>query len=198
MKQNYHHPDLKTALIEKTIELLETQSYESITIRGLTDLLGVSRTAVYRHFSSREALFKAVIFEGFEKLKTELKKVYTNNALTIREKIQKIVQSYIDYALKHPELYRLMFGDRLTRLREQSCQMQEYDQGSAFDVLIALVEDAQKENLFSHTDPIEQATAIWALIHGQATLLIDGHPMISEQKDKLIRIGVTMILKGLQ
>ena len=196
MKQNYHHHNLKEALIEETIKLIDKQPYESITIRGLTDILGVSRTAIYRHFNSKEALFQAVIFQGFEKLTQRIEKVYKDLSLSIEEKIAKTGESYIAYALNFPELYRLMFGNKLMQLREESCKIKNDDNEYAFDILIALVEDAQKEDLFVKTNPLEQAMAIWALIHGQASLLIDGHPTIIEQKDALIKTGLDMIMKG--
>ncbi len=196
MKQSYHHHNLKEALIEEAIAFLEKQPYESITIRGLTNLLKVSRTAVYRHFSSKEELFQAVILRGFERLKEKIEKVYKNPSLTIEEKIAKIGESYIAYALDFPELYRLMFGDKLKQLREESCEIQNSDNQCAFDILVALVVDAQKENIFVEVNPMEQAVAIWALIHGQASLLIDGHPMILEQKERLIKTGLSMIMKG--
>ncbi len=193
---NYHHKNLKEALIEKTMELLDEKPYEEITIRYLTDLLHVSRTAIYRHFDSKEQLFQAVIFKGFEQLKGFLEPIYQNNMLTITEKIAKTGEAYINFALQSPARYRLMFGNKLMKLREESCDIDNNVLDTSFGIVIALIEEGQKEKLFAKGDPMELATALWALIHGQASLLIDGHPMILEQKQKLLQRGMQMIIKG--
>ena len=196
-KQSYHHPNLKQALIDEAIKLLDKKPYETITIRELTNLLGVSRTAVYRHFQSKEALFQAVILEGFAKLKERMEELDTNRQLNIEDKIAHIGEKYISFALEFPALYRLMFGDKLMKLREKQCDKECSEVDNAFDMLVLLVEEAQKAHIFEAGNPMELATAIWALIHGQASLLIDGHPMIQEQKEQLLQRGTKMILRGL-
>ena len=196
-KQSYHHPNLKQALIDEAIKLLDKKPYETITIRELTNLLGVSRTAVYRHFKSKEALFQAVILEGFAKLKVQMQALDKNEPLSTEEKIARIGESYISFAGQFPALYRLMFGDKLMKLREESCDTDCGEVDNAFSMLVTLVEEAQKVQLFETANPIEQATTIWAQLHGLASLMIDGHPMILEQKEQLLSRSAKMILKGL-
>ena len=197
IKKSYHHHNLKEALIHEAIKLLDKKPYEMITIRELTSIIGVSRTAVYRHFKSKEELFQAVILEGFMKLKEQMEEVYQNEQLTLQEKIAQIGEKYIAFALHFPALYRLMFGDKLMKIREESCDMDCGEVDNAFGMLVSLVEEAQKAHIFEPDSPMEQAMAIWALIHGQASLLIDGHPMILEKKDQLLEKGLMMIMRGL-
>ena len=193
---SYHHNNLKEALIQEAMHLLDKKPYEEITIRELTNLLNVSRTAVYRHYSSKEQLFQAVILKGFEQLKEQMSGVYDDKALHIEEKIAKTGEAYVAFALESPARYRLMFGDKLMKLREDSCEMDSSEVECSFGIVVSLIQEAQNKKLFAQADPLEQATALWALIHGQASLLIDGHPMIQEQKEKLLEMGMMMIMKG--
>ncbi|NBS67250.1 MAG: TetR/AcrR family transcriptional regulator, partial [Betaproteobacteria bacterium] len=53
---SYHHGNLREALLEAGLELLRKDGAESLGLRELARQAGVSRTAPYRHFESKEAL----------------------------------------------------------------------------------------------------------------------------------------------
>ena len=195
-RKSYHHKNLKEALLQTTMQLIETEGYEKITLRELAKLLGVSRSAIYRHFDSKEHLFETIILQGFEELKEQIQSVY-DQELPITEKIAKTVEVYVAFAMASPARYRLMFGDKLMQLREKSCDMDQDRLDSSFGLLVSMMQEAQEEGVFAKGDPTEQAVAVWALIHGEASLLIDGHPMVVQQRQKLLATGLNMILKGL-
>ena len=195
-QKSYHHKNLKEALLQKTMQLIETKGYEKITLRELAKLLGVSRTAIYRHFDSKEHLFETIILHGFEELKEQIQSVY-DQELTIVEKIAKTGEVYVAFAMDSSARYRLMFGDKLMQLREKSCDMDQNQLDSSFGLLVSMIQQAQEEGVFAKADPIEQAVAVWALIHGEASLLIDGHPMVLQRKKQLLKTGMNMIVTGL-
>jgi AcrR family transcriptional regulator len=106
-KQSYHHGDLRTALIETGLRLLEANADGEIGLREVARETGVSATAVYRHFPDKSALLAALASEGFEKLAD------VQEAAGAREKsrdgaFRAIGQAYVYFALANPALFRLM------------------------------------------------------------------------------------------
>src|ERR687896_1086249 len=68
----YHHGDLRRALLEEALRTIQTDGVEQLTLRAAGEKLGVSRTALYRHFSDKQALLAAVGREGFRMLRLAL------------------------------------------------------------------------------------------------------------------------------
>jgi len=196
-KRTYHHDNLKEKLILKALEFLDKKPYETITVRELTDSIGVSRTAIYRHFNSKEHLFQAVILKGFEQLQNALKPIYEDKSIDIKDKFYKIIKVYVDFALESPPRYRLMMGDKLMDVRQDGCELENEIPEGGFELIISLVSQAQEIGIFKKDNPVQQAIAIWSIMHGHASLLIDGHPIVKQMQNNTQKILFEMIIKGL-
>src|SRR5919106_3067320 len=96
----YHHGDLRTALLQTAAKILEKQGLVALSLRELARLAGVSHNAPYRHFPDRDSLLAALAAEGFELL---------GDALQSRPR-REMGEAYVEFALAHPERFRLMFG----------------------------------------------------------------------------------------
>src|ERR1043165_3146808 len=71
-RDRYHHGDLRRALLQAAVRTLQKQGLGALTLRAVGEELGVSRWALYRHFSDKSALLTAVASEGFRMLRDEL------------------------------------------------------------------------------------------------------------------------------
>ncbi len=106
--KNYHHGNLKQELIDCACRLCERDGYTKLSIRSLAKESGVSQTAPYRHFKTKEALYASVATEGFKKLSKAF-------SIDVSKKITKkhLVEmgcKYIEFGLKNANTYDLMFG----------------------------------------------------------------------------------------
>ena len=63
----YHHGDLRHALLDEALRTIQTHGVEHLTLRTMGEGLGVSRSALYRHFADKQALLATVGSEGFRK-----------------------------------------------------------------------------------------------------------------------------------
>ncbi len=63
----YHHGDLERALVETAVQMIQEEGVQALTLRGVGARLGVSRTALYRHFDDKQALLARVASEGFRR-----------------------------------------------------------------------------------------------------------------------------------
>ncbi len=59
-KRSYHHGDLRRALLDATVQLIEEQGLEAVSVREVARRTGVSPGAPFRHFENRTALLTAV------------------------------------------------------------------------------------------------------------------------------------------
>src|SRR5690349_18612179 len=71
-RDRYHHGDLHRALLQEAVRTIQTRGVEALTLRAAGQTLGVSRSALYRHFADKAALLRAVAQEGFRMLRLEL------------------------------------------------------------------------------------------------------------------------------
>ena len=106
--KSYHHGNLKQELINCACRLCEENGYETLSMRSIAKESGVSQTAPYRHFDTKESLYACVAMEGFKKLSAATnidisKKVTKDNMV-------KTAVNYINFGLDNANTYDLMFG----------------------------------------------------------------------------------------
>ena len=157
MKNSYRHGDLANALIADALILLEEKSADSLSLRDLAERAGVSPRAPYVHFPSKQDLLKAVAAKGFEEL--------THRSVSAGYDLIKLGEAYVEFAVEHPHLFRLMFGG--VYLTRDECQVID---GSFKHVLGAI--------RHHNPDMSEQESQIaglglWAFVHGLADLTIE-------------------------
>src|SRR5688572_30965197 len=120
---HYHHGDLRRALVEEAVRTIQTHGVETLTLRTVGERLGVSRTALYRHFADKPALLAAVGREGFRMLRLTLTEAWEQNGRG-RDGFEAMGIAYVRFAVDHPSHYRVMFGDRKsTRLNSSHSQI---------------------------------------------------------------------------
>ncbi|GMV19006.1 MAG: hypothetical protein AMXMBFR56_72300 [Polyangiaceae bacterium] len=163
----YHHGDLRRALVEASLELVDAGGAAGLTLRGVARKLGVSHAAPGHHFADRAALLAAVAARGFEGL-AEATERAANRATSPVQRLEAVGVAYVEFAVAHPERFRLMFGAEVRGAPSAELA----DNGRrAFDVLVGAVRAAVGDD-----DPERQRVttlAAWSLVHGLATLWID-------------------------
>ena len=105
---NYHHGNLKEELIDCACRLCDRDGYTKLSIRSLAKESGVSQTAPYRHFETKECVYAAVAAVGFKKL-NELVFFDSPKKIT-KTKLVANASKYIEFGLKNANTYDLMFG----------------------------------------------------------------------------------------
>ncbi len=197
----YHHGDLRNALIEATLVLIEEKGVNAFTIREVAKRAGVSHAAPYRHFKDKEELLFTVAREGFDLMVAETKKrsaKYPDDPLA---RFQISGLSYIDFAISHPSHYRVMFysGENKDRFPEDLVASST----ESFHLLLDTISECQEKDIIKPGDPNEFALAAWSVVHGYAKLYIDGFidneaKLFSHKKEKLKYIITDTLYSGLR
>lgn len=136
---------------------------EPFSLRAIARQAGVSATAPYRHFADKEALESALAADGLRDLKIDL---MAGRALpTTVAELAEFGVAYVQFALRRPALFRLMFGN--------ACDDQNDERVLAAAAVHDLIAGAVRA-VFPDADPVPLATAGWGLVHGLACLHLDG------------------------
>jgi AcrR family transcriptional regulator len=164
----YHHGDLPAALIAAARELLAQDGTEALSLRAVARRAGVSAMAPYRHFPDKEALLAAVAAEGFRDFAAALEAA-DRSAPPGRALLEQGV-AYVRFACAQPALFRLMFGPP----RQGAHPALKRDEAQAYGVLATRV-------AAETAAPLRQSRtlACWSVVHGLASLIIDGQIDVS-------------------
>lgn len=168
---HYHHGDLRRALIDEALRTIDKLGPEGLTLRGVGDALGVSRTALYRHFSDKQALVAAVAREGFRTLRLALVDAWEGHGRG-RAGFEAMGVAYLQFAVAHPSHYRVMFG-RFVESGARDPELIEEANG-AFQALVDALVEQQRDGQVRGDDPVMLARFVWSVTHGIAMLVIDG------------------------
>jgi AcrR family transcriptional regulator len=114
-KPHYHHGDLRNALIKQAVKLVEEGGAESFSLREAARLVGVSANAAYRHFADKSDLIAAVAEFGYSRLERSASKAISAvpdrpTAAAAMERLKAAGRAYVEFAVDHPELLRVLFG----------------------------------------------------------------------------------------
>jgi len=166
----YHHGNLRHALLEAALVILERNGEAGLGLRDLARAVGVSPGAPYRHFDGRAGLLEALAVTGFQRFTREMEKQVAaepNNLPLV------LGRTYILFALRQPALFRLMFSPQLRRDNRPGLRM-------AADAAFATLRHVTGED--PQTGRIS-ALGAWARVHGLAVLLLDGQIRLEPWED---------------
>lgn len=159
-RSSYHHGDLRAALLTTAMGMLERG--EQFSIRAVAREAGVSPTAPYRHFPDREALESALAAQGLRDLKADL--VRERELPRTTNELADLGVAYVEFALRRPALFRLMFGNECDHESDERVQAA----AAVHDLLATAI-----TRVFPDSDPIDLALGGWGLVHGLAYLYLD-------------------------
>src|SRR6476469_5184857 len=166
--RGYHHGDLARALVDTALRMIQEEGIAALTLRGVGARLGVSRTALYRHFDDKEALLARVASEGFKRFHDALAKAAAEGEKRGGYPMPAMAAAYARFARSHPSHYQTMFSGVLTEGKRYP-ELQQNGE-AAFNVLLGAIRRGQATGRIRSGDPVEIAETTWALSHGIATL----------------------------
>jgi AcrR family transcriptional regulator len=172
-KQTYHHGNVKEALIQAAITLLQDEPVQNLSLRRLAKEVGITPTAVYNHFSDKDALVAAIKMESFENFNQFLKQHCTE--IDDPEKIfLELGVGYYRFSKQYPSQFDVLFNyaippeSNTEELIETACQSQELLKNVIQAILIKRGKDYNEDIL------IKASLMAWTQIHGLVTLTASG------------------------
>lgn len=161
--------DLRRTLLDASLDLIETEGLEAFSMREVARRAGVSHQAPYHHFPDREAILAAIVAEGFEGLRQQMRAELVGKS-DAYARHSALGRAYIKFALGHPAHFKLMF--RSEHVRGDKHDDAKACADSAFNTLVEVVNELSREKYGREEFPLVLAS--WSLAHGLATLLLEG------------------------
>ena len=167
----YHHGNLRQSLITSALDIIEQDGLEQLSMRTLSDKIGVSRSALYHHFKNKNDLLAAIAEHGFDRLNTMMERYGPTEQRQLGH-IEEAILDYLKFATEHPAQYGLMFGKTLWQSDGETAFQRHAK--SCFKQFVALFDALQKQgHLNTQEPPLMLAQIIWSSLHGIATLTND-------------------------
>lgn len=193
-KKNYHHGDLKKALIEAGLSILKTEGLKALSLRKAAAMADVSVAAPYRHFRNNEELLAEIAAEGFRILKKDLEKSRELFPGKFLKQFQECGIAYVQFACDNEELFRIMYGNTVGDYSEFPALKQAADETVL--IMQSVIEDCQKKKLIRKSDLKELAMSAWVLVHGLATLIVERKFQFSGWDQANLRMEVLKVQKN--
>ena len=165
--------EVRRKILDAARELFAAEGYDAVTMRKVADAIEYSPTAIYLHFPDKETLVRELCAEDFLTLAKAFQRLGREPDPV--ERIRKIGMAYVDFGLKHPNHYRLMF---MTASPHPPGEEKALSKGNpdedAYAFLVATVAQAiGAERLRpEHRDPHLVAQLLWSGVHGVVSLRI--------------------------
>jgi len=164
---------LRDEILAGATELLERTggSEEAVTLRAVAREVGISAPSIYAHFADRQAIVDAIVNGAFSDFNGAIQAASDAAALAgggPRARLRAMGAAYLEFAAERPNRYQLLFERR--NLIGVGSEANRLIRIESFDLLVASVQACIDAGISASDDPARDAVAIWAALHGFATL----------------------------
>jgi AcrR family transcriptional regulator len=168
--KNYHHGDLKAALIAAGLAEIEEKGLESLSLRSIATRVGVSHTAPKNHFDGLRGLLTAIATVGYERHAAEMRKDAEGQPPG-KARLDAACNGYVRFAMQHPELFKLMFSSTLCDADDPELKQAGW---ASYDVLRGIAHGLDWDKADAPGSPWRTEWMLWSMVHGYAMLVIEG------------------------
>jgi AcrR family transcriptional regulator len=145
---------------------------EAVNLREAARRIGISHSAAYHHFGDKAGMVGAAATEGMRRLARELEKVEAKEAVDPAERICRIAAAYVDFAMRNPAAFRLMFAPEVAH-KEGFPELRMASDEAAAPLLRALAVWRGSPGHLDEEELRELAVSIWLLVHGLSELALN-------------------------
>jgi len=165
----YHHGNLRQALVEEGVTLLEEAGLAGLSLRAIAARAGVSHAAPKNHFGHLRGLLTAIAAEGFRRhvafMRAGLRPRQGREA-----RLKAAIEGYVRFAQAHPHLFALMFSSA-------HCDFADAELGAAasasYDVLREIATGLDWDKAGLPQAQLRAEMMLWSFVHGYAQLAIN-------------------------
>ncbi|MFD1795401.1 TetR/AcrR family transcriptional regulator [Paracoccus aurantiacus] len=170
----YHHGNLREALVEAAVALIEESGPQGFTLAEAARRAGVSAAAPYRHFKGRDDLLEEIAKRGFEEFGSAMWDAWDDGLPNPLAAFSRLGQCYLDFARERPAYYIAMFESGVALApNTELWELSEH----GFGVLLAAAEALSRPLPRDKRPPPRMfANHIWAMSHGVVELFGRGAP----------------------
>jgi AcrR family transcriptional regulator len=141
---------------------------ERLSMRAIAKEAGVTAAAIYRHFPNKETLVDRVIEQSYDRYQRALLKDIATTPVGSFERLARLGEAYISFAIKHPEDFKILYTPRVTGPRTVS----EIQGERNYQLIRQCFVEAIAAGQIRDENPDLLTAYLWSRVHGIVMLLL--------------------------
>ncbi|MFN1834508.1 TetR/AcrR family transcriptional regulator [Balneola sp. MJW-20] len=185
---------LRDQILETSRKLLYNQGHQSLSMRKIAGMVGVTATSIYLYFENKDHLLHTLIEESVEDLSRSMDEKLKGVTGTL-ERFKAIINSYISFARENPEKYEVIYmvrSDAMARYPKEKFRKAR----RCYEHLVRTIEEGAEEGLMDVDDPVLAAYSIWAQLHGIVSVVLNQRLDSRIDKQKFIQESTDHVVQG--
>ena len=167
---------LREKVLDEAENIFARDGIGQVTMRRIAASIDYAPTVLYRLFANKADLMDHLIARGYSGVRLGYEKVLETESLDSKAKLEGILAAYVDYALSHPNHYRMWFGSSLLLVQNQQLLMTHGRlKFVVFQAWLDRIEDCKAEGMFNGWDSMDVFQVLWSRVHGLISLRLQ-HP----------------------
>ena len=195
-RRRYHHGDLKRAIEETTLSIIESDGVNSVSLRAVARRLGVTEGAPYHHFASKSELLAVLAVNAYRGLHERMIAAANKAGDDPYARLLAAGRSYVDYGLQSRGRFRTMFGEHTSELATDA---DVYAAAHPTRVMLQqLVADCVGQG---NKNALTIENAVWSLVHGMTWLILEREILPvhgSDEVDATVIDAIGLLLRGIR
>lgn len=185
---------MRQAILDAALNLFREKGYDAVSIRNIAEAIEYSPATIYLYFKDKNDIFFALQYEAAAVKRDHLLPVaMIENPW---ERLTEFGRRYIDFGMKHPGLYDLLFIIRapMESVENQDCWALGMSVHQFFEDTVQACIDAR---YFKSTDTKTIAYTLWCHAHGLVSLFVRDRMRMypPEEREELARKSFAMLIK---
>jgi AcrR family transcriptional regulator len=170
----YHHGDLRRALLGAAAQLIGETGPGAMSVREVARRAGVTHAAATYHFGDKAGLLTALAVDGYRLLGDALREAHET-----QRSFLEIGVAYVRFAVTHRAHFEVMFRPELYHRDAEELL-------AAKAVTAALLYQTDQVS----DEELRSGIAAWAIVHGIATLWLNGNlpPRLGDDPEEITRV----------
>jgi AcrR family transcriptional regulator len=164
--------DTETAILEAARDLLAEGGIGALSMRAVAARVGLSATALYHYFDSKEDLVDRVVQHGFHQSEEYLRLAVENLPRGSMDRVAALGEAYIQFALRNRQYFKIIFAIR----PEQPRSIDDVPGQGGYLVLRESVVEAMESGAIRRANPDIVVLFLWSVVHGLVTIFMACDP----------------------
>jgi AcrR family transcriptional regulator len=180
--------------------LVESADAEAVSIRAISQIVGVTAPSIYRHFVDKDALVLAVCERAYDRFGTYLDEGAKKGNGPLEEIMGRAI-AYLEFALDNPGQYRVLFMTPGNKKPDSDLSATPDATFSEAKGLVMMIDSVERAIAVGQIKPLasaaEMSIMLWTQVHGIASLRIAQPEMPWPTADAQIQLMFTTLANGM-
>jgi AcrR family transcriptional regulator len=186
--------EMRHRILDAAHDIFKENGYDGLNIRSIAERIEYSPATIYLYYKDKNEIFYALQYEA-----AAAKRDHLLPAAAVEdpwERLLDIGRRYIDFGMKHPDWYDLLFITRapMEHIENQQCWTLGLSVHSFF---VETVQACVEKRYFKSTDAEAIAFTLWCHAHGLVSLFVRERMRMypPEQREELAKKSFALITK---